>query len=134
LYIIIETIDTIPFSINPEVCGLNSNALFGYHTSLGKLLWTDMMKLYPSIYSIHDTNNDWDEVVQKTTEDILRTLPELFNIKKVKRFYGDKCGSPNIIFLLHELVKCNMLLEVMRNTLSQLAKVIVKHRNLYFKF
>lgn len=66
---------------------------------------------------------DRDKVVQNTTEDILKSLPELYNINKVKMFYGDKCFAPNIIVLLHELEKINALLDVIRNNLSQLSKV-----------
>lgn len=123
IIIIIETIEAIPLYINPEVCGLNSNALLGYHNDLINCLWTDMIKLYPSMEIIRDKNNDWDELVQKTTEDILKSLPELFNLNKVKSFYGEKCCSPNVIVLLNELGQFNMLLEVMNNTLSQLSKV-----------
>lgn len=82
-----------------------------------------MMKLYPSIGTIHDKCIDWDQVVQTVTEDILQSLPEQFNIKKVRTFYGDKCVSPNIIVLLRELEKFNALLEVIRNTLTQLEEV-----------
>jgi len=110
-------------SINPKVCGLNPNVLFGYHNNLVGLLWADMMKLYPSVDAVDDKNSDWDKVVQNTTEDILKSLPELYNVNKVKMFYGDKCSAPNIIVLLHELEKMNALLCVIRNTLSQLSKV-----------
>lgn len=81
------------------------------------------MKLYPTMDIVYNKNTDWDGIVKNTTQDILKSLPELFNIKKVKAFYGDKCLAPNIIVLLRELEQFNMLLEVMRNTLSQLAKV-----------
>lgn len=123
MFIIIEAVRELPLSINPEVCGLNPNVLFGYHNNLVDLLWTDMIKLYPSVDITKDRNTDWDNVVQNTTEDILKSLPELYNIQKVKKFYGDKCFSPNIIVLLHELDKINALLDVIRNTLSQLSKV-----------
>lgn len=123
MFIIIEVINELPLTVNPEVCGLNSNVLFGYHNNLVSLLWTNMIKLYPSVDIIDDKNTDWDKVVQNTTEGILKSLPELYNINKVKMFYGDKCFAPNIIVLLHELEKINALLEVIRNTLSQLSKV-----------
>lgn len=83
-----------------------------------------MLKLYPSMEKISNTNNDWDEMVQKTTEDILKSLPEIFNLNKVKTFYGDKCCSPNIIVLLNELRQFNLLLEAIQNTLSQLSMVL----------
>lgn len=124
LLIIIEIVENIPLSISPEVCGLNSNALVGYHNSLINYLWADMLKLYPSMETISNTNNDWDEMVQKTTEDILKSLPEIFNLNKVKTFYGDKCCSPNIIVLLNELRQFNLLLEAIQNTLSQLSMVL----------
>lgn len=82
-----------------------------------------MIKLYPNIDIFYEKYTDWDEVVQNITEDILKSLPELFNIKKVKIFYGDKCSSPSIIVLLRELEQFNELLKVMKNTLSQLVKV-----------
>jgi len=123
LFIIIEAVNALPISINPKVCGLNPNVLFEYHNNLVSLLWADMIKLYPSVDTIDDKNTDWDRVVQSTTEDILKSLPELYNLNKVKTFYGDKCFAPNIIVLLHELEKYNALLCVIRNTLSQLSKV-----------
>lgn len=123
LSVVIETVDKIPLSVNPEVCGLNMNVLFEYHDNLVDTLWTDMIKLYPNANTTSEKYIDWDEVVKNTTEEILTSLPEQFNIKKVKTFYGDKCSSPNIIVLLRELDKFNVLLEVMKNTLSQLEKV-----------
>lgn len=124
-------VDKIPLFINPEVCGLNPNALFGYHNDLIDRLWENMIKLYPNVDVSDGKKNDWDEVVQKTAEEILQSLPEQFDIKKVKTFYGDKCVSPNIVVLLRELEKCNVLLEVVRNTLSQLAKVLGNHFGSY---
>jgi len=123
LFIIIEAVKEFPMSINPKVCGLNPNVLFGYHNNLVKLLWADMIKWYPSFDTIDDKNTDWDKVVQNTIGDILKLLPELYDLNKVKMFYGDKCLSPNIIVLLHELEKMNALLSVVRNTLSQLSQV-----------
>jgi len=123
LFIITEAVNELPMAINPKVCGLNPNVLFGYQNNLVKILWADMIKLYPSVDTIDDKNTDWDKVVQNTIEDILKSLPELYNLNKVKMFYGDKCFSPNIIVLLHELEKINALLSVIRNTLSQLSKV-----------
>jgi len=123
MFITIEVVNELPLSINPEVCGLNSNVLFEYHNNLVRLLWTDMIKLYPSVDIAYDEITDRDKVVQNTTEDILKSLPELYNINKVKMFYGDKCFAPNIIVLLHELEKINALLDVIRNNLSQLSKV-----------
>lgn len=90
-----------------------------------KLLWNDMIKLYPNNSTIHYQNYDWDDVVKNTTEDILKSLPELFNIKKVEIFYGDKCSNPSIIVLLRELKKFNDLITIMKNTLIQLTKVIL---------
>lgn len=119
-------------SIDPEVCGLNSNALFGYHNKIAELLREDMIKLYPSINTVHYKIDNWDKVVKKTTEDILKSLPDSFNIKKVKTFYGDKCSNPSIIVLLHELERFNMLIEVMRDTLSQLTKVLKMNVSLNF--
>lgn len=84
----------------------------------------DMIKLYPDIDTINGENADCDEVVEKTAKDILKSLPELFNITKVKTFYGDRCVSPSIIVLLRELEQFNALLAVMKNTLSQLIMVI----------
>lgn len=110
-------------SINPEVCGLNANVLYGYHNGLVNTLWADMIKLYPNVSATYGKNTDWDEVVRNISEDILKTLPELFNVKKVKTFYGDKCANPNIIVLLQELEQFNALLDVMRNILTQLSKV-----------
>ncbi|VVC32081.1 Dynein heavy chain, domain-2,Dynein heavy chain domain,Dynein heavy chain, domain-1,Dynein heavy chain, P- [Cinara cedri] len=121
-----EAINTIPLYINPEVCGLNTNVLLEYHSSIVNLLWTDMIKLYPNVETVQDKiSTDWDEVVQNTTADILNTLPELYNINKVKIFYGDKCSTPSIIVLLRELEKFNALVEVMKNTLTQLAEVFL---------
>lgn len=121
----IETVDKIPLSVNPEVCGLNLNVLFGYHNSLVDTLWADMIKLYPNANTASEKYTDWDDVVKNTTEEILKSLPEQFNTKKVETFYGDKCSSPNIIVLLRELDKFNVLLEVMKNTLLQLEKVLI---------
>jgi len=123
--LVVELIDKIPLYTSPEVCGLNSNVLFGYHTNLVDTLCADMIKLYPFVDTVYDRYPDWEEVVKNTAEDILKSLPVPFNVKKVKTFYGDKCSSPNIIVLLHELERFNTLLEVMRSTLSQLAKVSI---------
>lgn len=84
----------------------------------------DLIKLYPDIDTINGENADHDEIVKNTAKDILKSLPELFNITKVKTFYGDRCITPNIIVLLRELEQFNALLTVMKNTLSQLIMVI----------
>lgn len=123
LSVVLETVNKIPLSVNPEVCGLNLNVLFGYHNNLVDTLWADMIKLYPNASTASEKHTDWDDIVKSTTEEILKSLPEQFNIKKVEMFYGDKCSWPNIIVLLRELDKFNVLLEVMKNTLSQLEKV-----------
>lgn len=88
-----------------------------------------MIKLHPNVNTTYGKNTDWEEVVKNITEDILKSLPEIFNMKKVKTFYGDKCSNPNIIILLQELEQFNTLLDVMRNTLTQLSKV---HQKLIF--
>lgn len=123
-FIVTEVINTIPLNINPEVCGLNLNVMLEHHGTIVNLLWADMIKLYPSAETVHDKiGTDWEEIVRNTTVDILTTLPELYNINKVKAFYGNKCSTPSIIVLLRELEKFNALIEVMRNTLTQLTEV-----------
>jgi dynein heavy chain len=93
-----------------------------------------MTRLHPNVNTTYGKNTDWDEVVKNITEDILKSLPEVFNMKKVKTFYGDKCTNPSIIILLQELEKFNALLDVMRNTLTQLSKVHQKHTFIYYFF
>lgn len=95
-----------------------------YHNAIVNLLWTDMIKLYPYVEKTQDNIcTDWDKTVRNTTEDILKTIPEQYNIKQVELFYGDKCSTPSIIVLLQELDKFNTLIETMRNTLTQLIEV-----------
>lgn len=124
LFKIIEAVNTFPLSIDPEILGLNKNVLFRYYDNLVNLLLTDMIKLYPNSNTINGENNNCNEIVRNTAKDILKSLPELFNIQKVKTFYGDRCATPNIIVLLRELEQFNALLAVMKNSLSQLIMVI----------
>lgn len=128
MFVVLDAIKEIPLSISPEVCGLNANVLFGYHNNLVNTLWADMIKLYPNVNTTYGKNTDWEEVVKNITDDILKSVPEPFNMKKVKTFYGDKCSNPNIIVLLQELEQFNELLNEMKNTLTQLSKV---HQDLH---
>jgi len=121
-------VDTIPLSVGPEACGLNANALFAYHDGLADRLWRDAAKLYRNVDGSRDGNNNGrDEAVKNVGADILRSLPGPFDVGKVKTFYGDKCLRPNVVVLLRELDKFNALLAAVRDSLSQLAKVIGPH-------
>lgn len=117
-------VDAIPLSVGPEACGLDANALFAYRDGLADRLWRDAATLYPDVDGGRDGNDDGrNETVRNAGADILRSLPGPFDVGKVKTFYGDKCRSPGVVVLLRELDKFNALLEAVRGSLSQLAKV-----------
>lgn len=96
-----------------------------HHGAIVDVLWANMIELYPSVETVRDgiTIVDRDGVVRNTSAEILKTLPEPYDVVEVKTFYGDRCSAPSIIVLLQELDKFNALVEVMRNTLTQLAEV-----------
>lgn len=65
-----------------------------------------------------------EELIDSVAEDILNKLPDLFAIRDIKKFYGNKF-SPSTVVLLQELERFNILIGKMSVTLSMLRKVSI---------
>ncbi|KAJ8963302.1 hypothetical protein NQ318_018771 [Aromia moschata] len=138
----IAFIDELPLANSPEVFGLHSNAEIGYYTQATKEMWNLLIDLQPqtcttltrlicflvylslSITAASGEGISREDFIASVAQDILKKIPETYEIWKVRRYF-QRAMTPTIIVLLQELERFNKLISTMRRTLVQLQKALV---------
>lgn len=64
-----------------------------------------------------------EDFIGNTAKDILKKIPEEYEVWKVRRFF-QRMITPTVIVLLQELERFNRLIATMRRTLVQLQKAL----------
>ncbi|CAG9821168.1 unnamed protein product [Phaedon cochleariae] len=118
----IAFIDELPLTNSPEVFGLHPNAEIGYYTQATKEMWRLLIELQPQT-AMSGEGISREEFIDSVAKDILKKIPEEYEVWKVKRFF-QRAMSPTVIVLLQELERFNKLIHAMRRTLVQLQKAL----------
>ncbi|XP_066245712.1 dynein axonemal heavy chain 10 isoform X2 [Euwallacea similis] len=118
----IAFIDELPLINGPEVFGLHSNAEIGYYTQATKEMWNYLMEQQPQV-STSDKGINRDEFIEVVANDVLKKIPEEYEVWKVRRYF-QKMMSPTIVVLLQELEKFNKLIAIIKRTLVQLKRAL----------
>nr|XP_023024309.1 dynein heavy chain 10, axonemal [Leptinotarsa decemlineata] len=118
----IDFIDELPLTNSPDVFGLHPNAEIGYYTQATKEMWRLLIELQPQT-SMSGEGISREEFIDSVAKDILKKIPEEYEIWKVKRYF-QRMMSPTVIVLLQELERFNKLINTMRRTLTQLQKAL----------
>ncbi|XP_056647538.1 dynein axonemal heavy chain 10 [Diorhabda sublineata] len=118
----VEFIDELPLTNSPEVFGLHPNAEIGYYTQATKEMWSILIELQPQTSST-GVGISREEFIDNVAKDILKKIPEEYEIWKVRRYF-QRMMSPTVIVLLQELERFNRLIATMRRTLIQLQKAL----------
>lgn len=72
-----------------------------------------------------------EEVIDSVASDILRKLPPVYDVAKVRKTF-EMSITPTTVVLLQELERFNVLINRMNSTLSQLRKVSFEFCNFLF--
>lgn len=64
-----------------------------------------------------------EEFIESVAKDILKKIPEEYEIWKVRRYF-QRMMSPTVVVLLQELERFNRLIAIIRRTLLQLQKAL----------
>ncbi|KAF7265371.1 hypothetical protein GWI33_021219 [Rhynchophorus ferrugineus] len=118
----IAFIDELPLTNSPDVFGLHPNAEIGYYTQATKEMWNLLIELQPQVSS-SDKGISREEFIDGVANDILRKIPEEYEIWRVRRYF-QRMMSPTIVVLLQELERFNKLIATMRRSLIQLKKAL----------
>ncbi|KAK9891062.1 hypothetical protein WA026_013388 [Henosepilachna vigintioctopunctata] len=118
----IAFIDELPLTNSPEVFGLHPNAEIGYYTQATKEMWRILIELQPQTATSGEGISR-EEFIENVANDVLKKIPEEYEIWKVRRAF-QRVMSPTIIVLLQELERFNKLISAMRRTLRQLQKAL----------
>ncbi|XP_045466201.1 dynein axonemal heavy chain 10 [Harmonia axyridis] len=118
----IAFIDELPLTNSPEIFGLHPNAEIGYYTQATKEMWRILIELQPQSASTGEGISR-EEFIEIVANDVLKKIPDEYEIWKVKRAF-QRVMSPTIIVLLQELERFNKLITTMRRTLQQLQKAL----------
>ncbi|XP_021370512.1 dynein heavy chain 10, axonemal-like isoform X1 [Mizuhopecten yessoensis] len=118
-----DYIEELPHANTPEVFGLHPNAEIGYYTQAARDMWAHLIELQPQT---GDTSGgiSREEFIDKIAQEVLGKLPQEFEMDKIKKKYGIDI-APTTIVLLQELDRFNLLINIMRRSLSTLRKALI---------
>lgn len=122
LFVILEYIDSLDNINTPEVFGLHANAEIGYYTKSAKDMWEHLVELQPQTNEGGGAMSR-DEFIDNAASDILKKLPQIFDLDKIRKKYGLEI-SPTTVVLLQELERFNRLISSMQRSLSTLKRAL----------
>ena len=114
----------IPSETDPEVVGLHSNAEISRGKNQTQMLLADILSTEGTASSKQVGNQSVDKFVNTVCTDVLARLPDLFDLKSIKRKYRIQYEDSMNIVLVQELIRYNSLLEVVRDSLQSVQKAI----------
>lgn len=122
-----DYIDKLPLNDNPEVFGMHENANITYLTQESNKILDAVLSIQPRLSDLSQEKST-DDIVIDICKDLLKDLPQNLNkeLGNKKLFETNEIGLiPSLsTVLLQEMEKFNLLLNVCRNSLSQLQKAI----------
>ena len=107
---------------SPEVFGLHSNAEIGYYTKSARDMWDHLVELQPQTGEASGAISR-DQFIDNSASDILKKLPEVTDIDKVRKKFGNEI-SPTTVVLLQELERFNRLVSTMFKSLTTLKRAL----------
>lgn len=118
----IEHIEKFPLTAEPEVFGLHANATITKDRKETNALFTSILLTQA------DTNSSGskspDEVMEEVAQDILKRLPEAFNLELAQVRFPVRWDESLNTVLQQELVRYNRLTSVIRPSLVNLCKAV----------
>ncbi|CAH1165598.1 unnamed protein product [Phyllotreta striolata] len=118
----VQFVEELPLSNTPDVFGLHPNAEIGYYTQATKEMWATLIELQPQTTGSGEGISR-EEFIDLVAKDILKKIPEEYEIWRVRRYF-QRTMSPTVIVLLQELERFNKLITTIRRTLIQLGKAL----------
>lgn len=112
----------LPLNNTPEVFGLHSNAEIGYYTKSARDMWEQLIELQPQT-SDSGAGMSREEFIDNTAGDILKRIPTVYDLDKLKKKYGLEV-TPTQVVLLQELERFNKLISTIDKSLSTLKKAL----------
>jgi dynein heavy chain, axonemal len=117
-----EYIDKLDNINSPEVFGLHANAEIGYYTKSAKDMWDHLVELQPQTNESGGSISR-EQFIDNAATDILKKLPQVFDIDKVRKKFGQEI-SPTTVVLLQELERFNRLTSSMFKSLTTLKRAL----------
>lgn len=115
-------IEALPLSVKPEVFGMHENADITKDQN-------ETFKLFDSILLTQPRSSagggiSSEDVVIQVSKDILKKLPNLFDIEEIQKNYPILYEECLNTVLLQELGRYNILLQVIKDSLTDVVKAI----------
>jgi dynein axonemal heavy chain len=123
-----KMVETLPLDNSPQVFGLHPNAEIQYNTDAVRSIWTALINLQPRS-NAGSSGISRDDYIKSVAEDILSRVPEPWDLQHVRRQLYEKQGRPDAfgpttIVLLQELERWGLLVNKMRESLSDLLRAL----------
>ncbi|KAL7022048.1 hypothetical protein ACKWTF_012111 [Chironomus riparius] len=118
----IASTDFLPLANTPEVFGLHPNAEINYYSQTAREIWSHLIELQPQTGQTTGGTTR-DQMIDYIAEDILKKIPQTFEIWRIKKSFAMNI-TPTLIVLLQELERFNKLVKRMSYTLSLLRKAL----------
>jgi dynein heavy chain, axonemal len=107
----------------PEIFGLHPNAEISYFTNAAKGVWANLLAMQTtSAQTASGVNRE--EYVGKVGQEILSKLPNEFDVRELRKKFGDK-PSPTQIVLMQELERFNILINTIGISLQNLQRALM---------
>ena len=105
----------------PEVFGLHPNAEITYFTNSAKNMWENLLKMQTGSGG-GASSEDREKIVGKVADDILEDFPKAWDVVALRKQYD--VLQPTQVVLFQELEIFNMLIEKIRDTLTNLKRAL----------
>ncbi|CAF1153283.1 unnamed protein product [Adineta ricciae] len=119
----LEYIESLPLTNTPEVFGLHPNAEIGYYTKSARDMWEQLIELQPQSAEASGGMSR-DEYIDNTAADIIKRIPQQYDVDKVWKKFGGEAISPTSVVLLQELDRFNRLTLTMSKSLATLRRAL----------
>jgi dynein heavy chain, axonemal len=118
----VEYIRQLPLITSPEVFGLNKNANITKDNQETQQLFDGILLTLPR--KNNDGKNKTQDIIEELANDILKKLPDNFNLEEVQAKYPVLYEESMNVVLVQELIRFNGLINVIRNSILDLKKAI----------
>jgi dynein heavy chain len=117
----IKHLKALPLNDKPQVFGLSHSANTAYLMNNTNQLFTKLTTLNSTTTKI--SKEDQEQIVSKMNE-LLETLPKEFDIEECSKVYPEEGTKYENAVLIQELKKYNVLLRIVKESLSDLQKAL----------
>ena len=116
-----DQVEGFPLTAPPSCFGLHANAEIGYLTIATRSLWVNLIELQPRTGG-STGGISREDLIESTAKGILKELCEEVDTLVVKKSVG--IPSPTQVVLLQELDRWNILIRVLRVTLTDILRAL----------